>query len=212
MKKKLLKEFGNSKKRVLKAIQELKKGNGIILLDDEKRENEGDLVFSSETMTIEQMAFSIRYGSGIICLCITEKKRKELLLPMMVKNNTSTYGTKFTVSIEAAKGVSTGVSATDRITTIRAAISSKAKPEDLNRPGHVFPLCADKNGLLAREGHTEASIELIKLAGFNPTAVLSELTNKNGSMARIPDIINFSRKNNLTVLTIKDIINYVKNV
>ncbi|CAL4318472.1 3,4-dihydroxy-2-butanone-4-phosphate synthase [Buchnera aphidicola] len=212
MKKKLLKEFGNSKNRVLTAIRELKHGNGIILIDNENRENEGDLVFSSEMMTIKQMAFSIRYGSGIICLCITEKKRKELLLPMMVENNTSTYGTRFTVSIEAAKGVSTGVSAQDRITTIKTAISNTAKPEDLNRPGHVFPLCADKNGLFAREGHTEASIELIKLAGFSPTAVLSELTNKNGSMARVPDIIIFSKKNNMAVLTIKDIIDYIKKI
>ncbi|WP_343153761.1 3,4-dihydroxy-2-butanone-4-phosphate synthase [Buchnera aphidicola (Mindarus keteleerifoliae)] len=212
MKKNLLKAFGNSRNRVLNAIKELKNGNGIILLDNENRENEGDLVFSGEMMTVEQMALSIRYGSGIVCLCITEKKRKKLHLPMMVKNNTSSYGTRFTVSIEAAKGVSTGVSAKDRITTIKTAISKKAQPEDLNRPGHVFPLCAHKDGLSGRNGHTEASIELIKLAGFNPTAVLSELTNKDGSMAKIPDIINFSKKKNIKVLTIKDIINFISPI
>ncbi|CAL4041944.1 3,4-dihydroxy-2-butanone 4-phosphate synthase [Buchnera aphidicola (Tetraneura ulmi)] len=204
-KKILLSEFGTPKKRIETAISELKKGNGIILLDNENRENEGDLIFSSETMTVEQMAFTIKYCSGIVCLCITEEKRKKLKLPMMVKKNTNTFSTPFTVSIESAKGISTGVSAKDRITTIRTAISKKSKPKDLNRPGHIFPLCANPKGILSRSGHTEATIELTKLAGFKPTGVLCELTNRDGSMSKTTEIIKFSNKYNIPVLTIDDI-------
>ncbi|XRX43147.1 MAG: 3,4-dihydroxy-2-butanone-4-phosphate synthase [Buchnera aphidicola (Tetraneura sorini)] len=209
-KKILLSEFGTPKKRIEIAIAELKKGNGIILLDNENRENEGDLIFSAEKMTIKQMAFTIRYCSGIVCLCITEEKRKKLQLPMMVKKNTNSFSTPFTVSIESAKGISTGVSAKDRITTIRTAISETAKPNDLNKPGHIFPLCAHSGGLLMRSGHTEATIELTKLAGLKPTGVLCELTNKDGSMSKTDEIIKFSRKYNISVLTIEDIKKFLK--
>ncbi|MBZ2279508.1 3,4-dihydroxy-2-butanone-4-phosphate synthase, partial [Buchnera aphidicola] len=157
--------------KIQKAIHALKNGTGIIILDDETRENEGDLVFASENITTEKMALMIRYGSGIVCLCITEEKRKKLQLPMMVKKNTSKYQTGFTVTIEASKGVSTGVSAEDRLTTIQAAINKNAQPHDLNRPGHVFPLRAHTGGILARSGHTEASIEIVSLAGFQPSSV-----------------------------------------
>ena len=126
-------------------------------------------------MTVEQMALTIRHGSGIVCLCLTEDRRKQLDLPMMVENNTSAYGTGFTVTIEAASGVTTGVSAADRITTVRAAIADGAKPSDLNRPGHVFPLRAQPGGVLTRGGHTEATIDLVSLAGFKPAGVLCEL-------------------------------------
>ncbi|CAL4318341.1 3,4-dihydroxy-2-butanone 4-phosphate synthase [Buchnera aphidicola (Eriosoma lanigerum)] len=208
----LLSTFGSTSEiRVKNAIKELKKGKGVILLDEETRENEGDLIFPAETMTIEQMALTIRYGSGIVCLCITESRRKQLALPMMVKNNTSRYNTPFTITIEASKGVSTGVSAADRITTIRTAIADQAKPSDLNKPGHVFPLCAHSKGILARSGHTEATIELILLAGFKPTGVLCELINKDGSMSKINEIITFSKINNMTVLTIQDLIQYLIN-
>lgn len=196
-------------KRVKNAIQSLKLGHGVIILDDINRENEGDLVFPAETMTIEQMALTIRYGSGIVCLCITESKRKQLELPFMVKNNTSKFGTNFTITIEAAQGVSTGVSAKDRITTIRAAINDYAKPQDLNRPGHVFPLQAHKNGILGRSGHTEASIELVTLAGFKPAGILCELTNKDGSMSKLSEIIQFSRLHNIPILTIQDLKKYI---
>ncbi|CAL4318518.1 3,4-dihydroxy-2-butanone 4-phosphate synthase [Buchnera aphidicola (Neophyllaphis podocarpi)] len=209
MKNKLFKYFGTPLQRVKNAILSLKKREGIILIDDEYRENEGDLIFASETMTLKQMAFTIRYGSGIVCLCINEKKRKQLKLPMMVKKNTSKYGTGFTITIEAAKNVTTGVSAQDRITTIRAAISKEAKPSDLNSPGHVFPLLAKEGGLKKRKGHTEATIELMNLAGFSPTGVLCELTNKDGSMARTPEIIKFAKIKKMKVLTIEDLIKYL---
>lgn len=210
MNQKILSEFGKPIERVEKAIFALQSGEGIIILDDEKRENEGDLVFSSEKMTVEQMALTIRYGSGIVCLCITESKRKKLDLPMMVQNNTSTYRTGFTVTIEASKGISTGVSAQDRLTTIKTAISDNAKPSDLNRPGHVFPLRADTGGILARAGHTEAAIEIVSLAGLQPSGVICELTNKDGSMSRIPEIIKFSKSRNMTILTIQDLILYLQ--
>lgn len=211
MNQKLLFKFGNPIERVEKAISALQSGEGIIILDDEKRENEGDLVFSSENMTVEQMALAIRYGSGIVCLCITESKRKKLNLPMMVKKNTSTYRTGFTITIEAAKGISTGVSAQDRLTTIKTAINDNAQPSDLNRPGHVFPLRADCGGILARPGHTEAAIEIVSLAGFKPSAVICELTNRDGSMSRIAEIIKFSESKKMKILTIQDLIIYIKN-
>ncbi|QTM69411.1 3,4-dihydroxy-2-butanone-4-phosphate synthase, partial [Buchnera aphidicola (Hormaphis cornu)] len=192
------------------ALLALKSGKGIILLDDENRENEGDFVFSSEAISIEKMALVIRYGSGIVCLCITEKKRQQLELPMMVQKNTSTYGTGFTVSIEAKLGITTGVSAQDRLTTIQAASAKNASPNDLNKPGHIFPLRGHCDGILARPGHTEASLELMTLAGLQPTSIICELTNKDGSMAKTPEVINFSKKNKMPVLTIKDIINYIK--
>jgi 3,4-dihydroxy 2-butanone 4-phosphate synthase len=209
MNQSLLNKFGNSKERVKNAIYSLKQGKGIILLDDVSRENEGDLIFGCELLTVEQVALTIRYGSGIVCLCITESKRKELELPMMVENNTSKFGTNFTVTIEAAHGVSTGVSAQDRLTTIHAATSDSAKPSDLNRPGHVFPIQAHKKGLLKRKGHTEATIELMNISGLQPTGILCELTNRDGSMARTPEIISFAKLKKMTVLTIEDLINHI---
>ncbi|CAL4318444.1 3,4-dihydroxy-2-butanone 4-phosphate synthase [Buchnera aphidicola (Protaphis terricola)] len=210
MTQKLLYKFGKPIERVQKAILALKSGQGIIILDDENRENEGDLVFACENMTVEQMALTIRYGSGIVCLCITEDQRKKLNLPMMVENNTSTYRTGFTVTIEASKGISTGVSAKDRLTTIKTAIADNVKPHHLNRPGHVFPLRAEKGGILKRPGHTEAAIEIVSLAGFKPAGVICELTNKDGSMSKTPEIIKFSKEKNMTVLTIQDLILYIQ--
>lgn len=178
----LLSSFGTAFERVEHALDALREGRGVMVLDDEDRENEGDMIFAAETMTVEQMALTIRHGSGIVCLCLTEDRRKQLDLPMMVENNTSAYGTGFTVTIEAAKGVTTGVSAADRVTTVRAAIADGAKPSDLNRPGHVFPLRAQPGGVLTRGGHTEATIDLVTLAGFKPAGVLCELTNDDGTM------------------------------
>ncbi|WP_323084600.1 3,4-dihydroxy-2-butanone-4-phosphate synthase [Providencia alcalifaciens] len=204
----LLSEFGNPTERVENAIEALRQGKGILVLDDEDRENEGDLVFAAETMTTEQMAMTIRYSSGIVCLCITEERRKQLDIPMMVEKNTSQNQTGFTVTIEAAKGVTTGVSAADRITTIKTAIADNAVPTDINRPGHVFPLRAREGGVLTRRGHTEATIDLAVLAGFKPAGVLCELTNDDGSMARAPDVVKFAREHNMTVVTIEDLVNY----
>ncbi len=178
----LLSSFGTSTQRVEHALDALREGRGVMVLDDENRENEGDMIFAAENMTVEQMALTIRHGSGIVCLCINEDRRKQLDLPMMVENNTSAFGTGFTVTIEAAHGVTTGVSAADRLTTVRAAIADGAKPSDLHRPGHVFPLRAQAGGVLTRGGHTEATIDLVTLAGFKPAGVLCELTNDDGTM------------------------------
>ena len=204
----LLSAFGTPTQRVEHALEALREGRGVIVLDDEDRENEGDMIFPAETMTVEQMALTIRHGSGIVCLCLTEERRKQLELPMMVENNTSAYGTGFTVTIEAASGVTTGVSAADRITTVRAAIADGAKPSDLNRPGHVFPLRAQPGGVLTRGGHTEATIDLVTLAGFKPAGVLCELTNDDGTMARAPECITFAREHNMAVVTIEDLVEY----
>ncbi|MFC3394517.1 3,4-dihydroxy-2-butanone-4-phosphate synthase [Brenneria rubrifaciens] len=204
----LLSEFGSPIERVERALDALRQGRGVLVLDDEDRENEGDLVFAAENMTVEQMALTIRHGSGIVCLCLTEERRQQLELPMMVANNSSPYQTAFTISIEAAKGVTTGVCAADRITTIRAAIADDAKPSDLNHPGHVFPLRAQPGGVLTRGGHTEASVDLATLAGLKPAGVLCELTNDDGSMARAPEVIAFARQHDMPVLTIEDLVVY----
>lgn len=197
--------------RVECAVNALREGRGILVLDKDDRENEADLVFAAESITVAQMALSIRYGSGIVCLCLTEAHRKQLELPMMVENNTSAYGTAFTVSIEAAEGVTTGVSAHDRITTIMAAIKDDAKPSDLRRPGHVFPLQACDGGVLVRPGHTEATIDLVTLAGLKPSGILCELTNDDGSMARMPEALLFSKQHNMAIVTIEDLITYRLN-
>lgn len=201
---------GTSKERVEIALDTIKKGNGIIVTDNEDRENEGDMIFSAENLTNEQMALLIREGSGIVCLCLREDKADELELPLMVENNTSTYGTGFTITIEAAEGVSTGVSAADRVTTIKAASKDGAKPSDLNHPGHVFPLRAKNGGVLEREGHTEASVDIMAMAGLKPIGVLCEITKADGTMARMPDIIEFSKEYSMPIVTIEDIIKYRK--
>lgn len=208
MNQSVLAPFGDSEQRVKNALEAFRQGNGVLVLDDEDRENEGDLIFPAETITPEQMAMLIRYGSGIVCLCITDELCKQLDLPPMVQHNTSANKTAFTVTIEAAKGVTTGVSASDRVTTIRAAIADGAKPEDLHRPGHVFPLRAQTDGVLVRRGHTEASIDLARLAGYKPAGVICEITNDNGSMARAPEIVAFAQKFGYPVVTIEDLVAY----
>ncbi|NIH15597.1 3,4-dihydroxy-2-butanone-4-phosphate synthase [Serratia symbiotica] len=204
----LLSDFGTPIERVERALDALRNGRSVMVLDDENRENEGDMIFAAETMTVEQMALTIRHGSGIVCLCITEDRRQQLDLPMMVTNNSSQFQTAFTVSIEAALGVTTGVSATDRLITIRAAIADNAKPGDLNRPGHVFPLRAQPGGVLSRRGHTEATIDLVAMAGFKPAGVLCELTNDDGSMARAPEVMAFAKQHGMVMLTIEDLVAY----
>lgn len=204
----LLSDFGTPVERVERAIEALRSGRGVMVLDDENRENEGDMIFAAENMTVEQMALTIRHGSGIVCLCITEERCQQLELPMMVTHNSSQFQTAFTVTIEAAQGVTTGVSAADRLTTIRAAIADNAKPSDLNRPGHVFPLRAQTGGVLTRRGHTEATVDLVTLAGFKPAGVLCELTNDDGSMAHAPEVMEFAKRHEMQVLTIEDLVAY----
>ena len=197
-----------SKQRLEKALVHLKNGYGVILMDDKDRENEGDLIFSAHNMTHTQMALMIRNCSGIICLCLTNDKADSLDLPFMVKENTSSFQTPFTITIEAKEGVTTGVSAKDRLTTIQVACNENARSNDLARPGHIFPLRGNKNGVLGRKGHTEGSIDLMKLAGLRPEAVLCELMNDDGTMANKDIIIKFAKTHNLMVLSIQDIIHY----
>jgi len=204
----LLSQFGSPLQRVEQALSQLHQGKGILLVDDEDRENEGDLIFPAETITIPQMAMLIRECSGIVCLCLTEEKLRQLNLPPMVTSNTSKNQTAFTISIEAREGVTTGVSAADRVTTIRTAVAKDCQPEDLCHPGHVFPLCARPGGVLTRRGHTEGTVDLMSLAGYNPAGILCELTNPDGSMARLPEVVNFAKQHQLTVVTIEDIVQY----
>lgn len=211
MNQSLLAQFGTPFERVEIALNAIRQGKGVLVVDDEDRENEGDIIFAAETLTSQQMAIMIRECSGIVCLCLTEERTKQLELPMMVENNTSANQTGFTVTIEAAEGVTTGVSAADRLTTVKAAIADNAQPSDLNRPGHVFPLKANSNGVLGRRGHTEATIDLMRLAGLKPYGVLCELTNPDGTMARLPEVISFGEKFDMPVLTIEDLVAYRLN-
>ena len=204
----ILDSFGSARERAEAAIAAIKAGQGVLIVDDEDRENEGDLIYAAETITPQQMALLIRECSGIVCLCLTDEKADALQLEPMVKNNTNKNGTAFTVTIEAARGVTTGVSASDRVTTIRAAVAPDAKPEDLNRPGHIFPLRARPGGVLERRGHTEVTCDLARLAGLTPAGVLCELTNEDGTMARLPEVATFARKHGMPLATVEDIVKY----
>ncbi|GIU45397.1 3,4-dihydroxy-2-butanone 4-phosphate synthase [Shewanella sairae] len=208
MNQSLLAAYGNPIERVNAALTALRQGKGVLVVDDEDRENEGDLIYSAETLTNQQMALLIRECSGIVCLCLTDERIEQLQLPPMVSDNNSQYGTAFTVSIEAKEGVTTGVSAADRVTTIKAAIADSAKPDDLARPGHVYPLRARPGGVLERRGHTEGTVDLMKLAGLKPFGVLCEVTLPDGTMARLPEIIEFGQQHDMPVLTIEDIVAY----
>lgn len=210
MNQSLLSQFGSPLERVEKALTALKAGAGVLVVDDEDRENEGDLIYSAEHLTNEQMALMIRECSGIVCLCMTDKQLQHLQLPPMVSHNSSKNGTAFTISIEAKRGVSTGVSAADRVQTIKTAIAEDAVADDLSHPGHVFPLRAHSNGVLGRRGHTEGTVDLMKMAGLKPAGILCELTNPDGSMARLPEIVDFAGQHQMMVLTIEDIVAYRK--
>ncbi|WP_299809526.1 3,4-dihydroxy-2-butanone-4-phosphate synthase [uncultured Shewanella sp.] len=208
MNQSLLAPYGNPIERVNAALNALRQGKGVLVVDDEDRENEGDLIYAAETLTNEQMALLIRECSGIVCLCLTDERIEQLQLPPMVSDNNSQYGTAFTVSIEAKHGVTTGVSAADRVTTIKTAIADNAQPDDLARPGHVYPLRARPGGVLERRGHTEGTVDLMKLAGLKPFGVLCEVTLPNGTMARLPEIVEFGQQHDMPVLTIEDIVAY----
>ncbi|MGE4557358.1 MAG: 3,4-dihydroxy-2-butanone-4-phosphate synthase [Desulfovibrionaceae bacterium] len=194
--------------RIERALDVLRNGRGVLVRDDEDRENEADLIFPAETLTHEQMAMLIRECSGIVCLCLTDEQADALDLPPMVERNTSQFGTAFTVTIEAARGVTTGVSAADRVSTVRAAVADGAKPSDLSRPGHVFPLRARPGGVLERRGHTEAVVDLMRLAGLKPAGVLCELTNPDGTMAKGRQIELFAQTNDLPLISVKGLAEY----
>ena len=190
------------------ALEDIVKGRMVILVDDEDRENEGDLCMAAEKVTPEAINFMAKYGRGLICLSLTPQRVDDLKLRMMTENNTSSFGTAFTVSIEAKKGVTTGISAHDRAVTILAAIDPKTRPEDIAKPGHVFPLRAKPGGVLQRAGQTEGSVDLAKLAGLNPSGVICEIMNDDGSMARMPQLMEFSKQHKLKLITVKDLIQY----
>lgn len=194
--------------RVELALEAMRSGQAVILQDDLDRENEADLIFAAEKMTEADMALMIRTCSGIVCLCLDDARVNQLSLPPMVSHNESRYGTAFTVSIEARHGVTTGVSAADRLTTIRVAIKEDACPEDLARPGHVFPLRAHPEGVLGRRGHTEGSVDLARLAGLKPASVLCELMRDDGMMMRGDDVDAFACLHGFPKLTIADLIQY----
>ena len=190
------------------AIEDILAGKMFILVDDEDRENEGDLTMAAEKVTPEAINFMARYGRGLICLALAEEQVNKLKLPMMTSQNTSMYGTAFTVSIEARHGVTTGISAHDRATTILTAIADESGPEDIAMPGHVFPLKAREGGVLVRAGQTEGSVDLARLAGLKPSGVICEIMKDDGTMARMPDLEVFSKKHNLKIVTIADLIAY----
>jgi len=194
--------------RVLKAINEIRQGRMVILVDDEDRENEGDLVMAAELVRSEDINFMAKYARGLICLSMTEERLKTLDIPMMVDNNTSSFQTAFTVSIEARQGVSTGISAADRAHTIRLAMNDHTQPQDLVRPGHVFPLRAKKGGVLVRTGQTEGSVDLARLAGLKPAGVICEIMNDDGTMARRTALEEFARTHGLMILTVAELIAY----
>ena len=189
-------------------IAELRAGKMVILVDEEDRENEGDLVLAADHVTAEAVNFMAKHGRGLICLTLTRERCQQLNLPLMVRDNGTSMGTNFTVSIEAASGVTTGISAADRALTIKTAVAPNAKPIDLVQPGHIFPLMAQPGGVLIRSGHTEAGCDLAAMAGCSPTSVICEIMKDDGSMARLPDLLEFAKEHQLKIGSIADLIQY----
>jgi 3,4-dihydroxy 2-butanone 4-phosphate synthase/GTP cyclohydrolase II len=189
-------------------IDDLRQGKMVVIMDDEDRENEGDLIIAADRITPESINFMAKFGRGLICLTLTKERCRQLRLPLMVNASDQLESTNFTVSIEAAEGVTTGISAADRATTVRAAVAPDARPEDLVQPGHIFPLMAQPGGVLVRAGHTEAGCDLARLAGFSPAGVIVEILNEDGTMARRPDLERFAAEHGLKIGTIADLIHY----
>lgn len=190
------------------ALEEIKKGNFVVVVDDEDRENEGDLVIAAEKIAPEAINFMAKYGRGLICLPLTEERLKELKISDMISNNQETMRTAFTVSIDAKEGITTGISAYDRALTIKKTIDKNTRPEDIVSPGHIFPLRAKPGGVLVRAGHTEAVMDLARLAGLYPAGVICEIMNDDGTMARVPQLLEFTEKFNLKIITIESLIKY----
>ena len=197
--------------RIEATLEDIRQGKIVILVDDEDRENEGDLTMAAEKVTPEAINFMAKYGRGLICLSLTEERLNELRLPMMVSENTSRFQTAFTVSVDARKGVTTGISAADRATTILTAVDEKSTSEDLVSPGHIFPLRARQGGVLVRTGQTEGSVDLARLAGLKPAGVICEVMKDDGTMARMPDLQSFAEEHGLKIVTIADLIKYRLN-
>ncbi|MBU1048426.1 3,4-dihydroxy-2-butanone-4-phosphate synthase [Candidatus Bipolaricaulota bacterium] len=192
------------------ALKRYHDGEMLILVDDEARENEGDLVMAAEHITPEAINFMVTYGRGMVCVPLTEDRANELGLSPMCSHNTALHGTHFTVTVDAKHGISTGISAHDRAHTIRLIVNKNTRPDDLARPGHIFPLIARNGGVLRRAGHTEATVDMARLAGLEPTAVLCEVLNEDGTMAHVPQLEAFSKKHGLSIVSIADLIEYRK--
>lgn len=193
---------------VTEIIDEIRAGRMVILVDEEDRENEGDLLMAAEFVTADDINFMVTHGRGLVCLTLTEERCEQLDLPLMATRNETRFGTNFTVSIEAAQGVETGISAADRARTVQAAVARNAQPSDLVQPGHIFPLKAVSGGVLVRAGHTEAGCDLTRLASLTPAAVICEILNPDGTMARLPQLVEFARQHELKIGTIADLIQY----
>src|SRR5437879_752304 len=193
---------------VEEAVEEIRQGRMVVLVDDEDRENEGDLAMAAEKITPDAINFMAKYGRGLICLPLPEERCDELHLPLMSPINTSVHGTAFCEAIDARLGVTTGISASDRAITILAAIDPKTKPQDLARPGHVFPLRARNGGVLVRAGQTEASVDLARIAGLSPAGVICEIMNEDGTMARVPQLVEFCARHNLKMLSVAELIRH----
>jgi len=193
---------------IAEAIEDIRQGKMVILVDDEDRENEGDLVMAAEKITPEAINFMARYGRGLICLTLTPERAEELALQPMASDNTAPFGTAFTVSIDAMHGITTGISASDRAVTILAALHPDTRPRDLARPGHIFPITAQKGGVLKRAGQTEGSVDFARLAGLYSAGVICEIMNEDGTMSRLPELIAFAGANHLKIVTVKDLIEY----
>src|SRR6202045_4825007 len=193
---------------VEEAVEDIRNGRMIVLIDDEDRENEGDLTLAAEKITPDAINFMAKYGRGLICLTLTEQRCDELHLPLMSPVNTSVHGTAFTEAVDARVGITTGISASDRAITVLTAIDPKTKPQDLARPGHMFPLRARNGGVLVRAGQTEASFDLSRIAGLNPSGVICEIMNEDGTMARVPQLMEFCKEHGVKMLTVADLIRY----
>src|ERR687883_1203426 len=195
---------------IAEAIEEFRAGHLVIIVDDQDRENEGDLACAAEKVTPEIINFMARFGRGLICLSLTEERLDQLQIPLQVaeSDNTASRGTAFCVSIEARRGVTTGISAADRATTIQVAVDPRTRPQDLARPGHIFPLRARKGGVLVRPGQTEASVDIARIAGLYPAGVVCEIMNPDGTMARLPQLVEFAREHSLKIISVADLVRY----
>lgn len=196
--------------KVEDGITEIQRGKFIIVVDDEDRENEGDLVIAAEKVTPSRLNYMLKNARGIMCVPITEERLNELQVPLMVEDNTDKFGTPFAVTVDAKRNTTTGVSVCDRMETLKVLLNPESKPDDLVRPGHMFPLRANANGVLGRQGHTEAAVELCKLAGLKPAAVIAEIMNDNGSMAKLEQLEEFASKRDIPIVTIKDLVKYIE--
>ena len=205
---KLLKKLKDVFSSIEDAVEDVRQGKMIVIVDDEDRENEGDLMIASDKVTPEVINFMAKFGRGLICLALTEERTRELRLSMMVENNQASFGTPFTISIDARKGITTGISAADRAKTVQTAIDPKASHHDLVKPGHIFPLRAREGGVLVRMGQTEASVDIARLAGLCPSGVICEVMDDDGTMARLPRLVEFVRKHDLKMVTTKDLAEY----